>query len=216
MSAVKVLITGGIVVAFTIAAGVLHGVETHRWGDPELLARRAARVDELPHRVGDWTSVEVDVTEREIEMSGADAFHSRRFTNVGSSSGSIRVMLLSGPTGPIACHPPTVCFVGAGYELESGPVPVTTETGDTLWCADFRSPSPNYGILRAFWGWDATGRFEAPDWPRVDLAGNRQLYKVYFTRFDRTIDVDPENDPALKFASEYLSVAHPVLHPSGN
>jgi hypothetical protein len=206
----KLVVLGSLVLCSTIVSGVLHGLETHRWGVPGSRERAAARLSAVPVQFGNWSSDELELSERERRMAGADAAYWRTFADIGSASGSdsISVLLLSGSTGPIACHPPTICFQGAGYELISEPVKVPVPgTGDTLWCADFRTVTTPPLRLRAYWAWGGDDAFVASEWPRIDFAGHPNLYKAYFTRVGPAIDEPPDEDPIVEFAKEFLPLA---------
>ncbi len=176
-------------VLLLIASGVAHGVHSGRWGDTEILSRSAARLEATPRQFGKWTSRPLELSDRQIKAAEAAGGMAARYETFDSQTGpqAVEVMFLCGPFGPIAVHPPTVCFRGVGYRQlsEEKRVEVKDAAGKSLgvfWSTDFERPvEGTQQRIRTWWGWSAGGEWSAPSNPRLAFAGESVLYKIYFT-----------------------------------
>ncbi|QDU20067.1 hypothetical protein ETAA1_20100 [Urbifossiella limnaea] len=200
-----VIVLGGLV-----AAAVFEGVLSNRWGVPEDLKAAAARLDRVPPAFGDWTSVEVPVDRKILERAEAVGSVSRVYRNQKSGS-SVTVMVLCGPTGPIASHTPDVCYAGLGYKMQGGEVKKTL--GDaTYWTARFDKGDADPG-LEVNWAWGADGTWHAAATPRLDFTGHAYLYKIYATRSLAAAGTAQTGDPVHELLTEFLPVLRTALGP---
>ncbi|MGC1273672.1 MAG: hypothetical protein WBC44_08205 [Planctomycetaceae bacterium] len=206
MSRALIPLTGVILM---VASGILHGVQTGRWRDPEILSRAAERLEDVPRRFGSWNSHPLELSERQLEVAEAAGGVAARYETFDARTGSraVEVMFLCGPFGPIAVHPPTVCFQGVGYRQlgEEKRVEVEDAAGKSLgtfWSTDFeRTVDGVPQRIRTWWGWSDGGEWTAPQNPRFAFAGTPVLYKVYFTE-----DVSSTETPSVipSFAQQFL------------
>ncbi|HEX6984498.1 MAG TPA: hypothetical protein VF170_03940 [Planctomycetaceae bacterium] len=190
------------------ASGVLHGVQTGRWRDPEVLSRAAKRLDRMPHEFGDWVAQRQSISGQQLKAAEAAGGIAASYRSRNAESpGTVQVMLLCGPAGPIALHPPTVCFQGTGYRQCSDVKRVDVKDASgrdagTFFATEFERTAD--GIperIRTWWAWTADGRWAAPENPRFLFAGEPVLFKLYLTE-----QVDPGSDDSAipKFAGEFL------------
>lgn len=191
-------------------SAVLHGVQTGRWRDPEVLTRAAERIERVPREFGGWVSQPLEISERQMtgaEASGAMAANYKSQTSQTPSGGLVQVMLLCGPAGPVALHPPTVCFQGTGYRqcADVKKVTVKDESGHAagaFWTTEFeRSADGIPERIRTWWGWSTDGRWMAPENARFAFAGEPVLFKLYLIE---TVQPGVDASAIPKFANDFL------------
>jgi len=209
------VITGTIL----ILAGVAHGLRSDRWGQhPDALAA-AKRLSSVPATIGKWQSTEITIPPKEIKASGALDYISRKYVS-RIDGRTVNLSIVFGRHGPIAVHPPTICFVGAGWNLHDSPVKHSFQTGDPpqkkeFWLADFErnSPSMTY-IRRTFWSWSVSGDWRAADHPRIEYANSPFLYKIYIT-YGLTEAGEPIDELTEAFIEQLLTEIDDTLFESG-
>lgn len=210
--------------ALTLAAAVLilgssfmNGVWSHRWsGWDEQLESAAPKIALVPDTIGEWTSEAIEVDQRSMERSGARGYFSRRYTN-RTSGESVVVLLICGRTGPLTAHTPLICLPGSGMEMVGSEDRRTVRRDETrAWGeflnADFSGASEGVPVkMRLFWSWSPDGvNWQAPEHPRVALAGKPFLYKVFVHRaLDQREAREsgravPEDEPCAHFLRDFL------------
>jgi hypothetical protein len=205
----KRILTSVIALTAIIGAGVVHGWMTDRWGAPEQLARAAARVAELPRTIGEWDSTEQEIDPDQLVRAEAISSLSRVYRH-RTTGQAVTVMLLCGRPGPIAVHPPTVCFTGSGYALMSPPARQSINSAahellGEFWRGDFMKESNTERVsMRTFWGWSTDGHWSCPDNPRFEFATDSHLYKMYVTRSLSNTGESLEDDSCVKFLMEFI------------
>ncbi|MFG0297700.1 MAG: exosortase-associated EpsI family protein, partial [Maioricimonas sp. JB045] len=121
----------------TIGSGLAHGILTDRWGVPETVHEAAARLENIPQSIPGWTSTDQELGERMLEQAGALSYISRNYVSENTGA-SIQVTLLCGRPGPLATHPPTVCFVNAGMKQVRPTAPTVVERDGDAPQAEFQ------------------------------------------------------------------------------
>jgi len=209
----KAYALSGVAAVCILGTGIAHGLKTERWWSSPALQQAASRLDELPSEIGDWTSKPVEMSERQLQQAEATNHFSRQYIN-RKTGAVLSVMMLCGPPGPISVHPPTVCFTSQGFRLVAPETRYTLTLDDgtvlgELFVGEFVRPSQTGTlIMRTFWGWNATGDWQAPDNPRATFAPlNNFLYKVYVSRGMVGLDEPLESDPCVDFMKELLAEA---------
>ena len=208
-------ITVPVAAAVLIAAsGVLHAVQSGAWGKEKRLADAAASLKTVPLEVGAWRAKELGMEPSQIKTAQASGAWSRVYTKNGGEA--VNVMMLCGPSGPIAVHPPTICFTAAGYRqvTDQRRVDVRDATGKsigTFWCADFewQQPTGSVNRIRTYWSWSNDGTWRSPDYPRYQFAGSPVLNKLYVIRNVTTSDSGPESIDS--FLRDFLPVANETV-----
>jgi hypothetical protein len=210
-----------VAVLLLVVTGVVHGLMLDRWGPPERLINAAARLEQIPASMGDWSSQDLEITDRVQTIAGAQGMLSRLYTHRPTGS-SINVLIVCGRPGPVAEHPPTVCFTSAGFRLAEKERKHVVRSRDNVelgefWLGDFsKSTDLVPENMRTFWGWSSDGRWEAADNPRLKYAPSPVLYKLYVTRpLVRTGDEVDDNDLAIQFMHLFLPELQRALFDDG-
>lgn len=171
------------VFALLVTSGLVRGHLTGRWGTSGELAAAVARLDQVPRSFGDWEGRDVPMDPKQISRAGIQGYLSRRYRNARDGR-EVTILLVCGLPGPIAVHTPDICYRGAGYEPDSGPVAgvfgaAEGGPGQYLTGCFRKAGAPVPEALDILWSWNAGDRWEAPDRPRVSFAGRPWLYKIY-------------------------------------
>ncbi|MCA9063406.1 MAG: exosortase-associated EpsI family protein [Planctomycetaceae bacterium] len=188
----------------------------HRPGDASILAAAAQRLALVPESVGEWTSTEQTIDERECRVADITGGIRRDYVH-GRIGYSVSMTLLSGSAGAMSVHPPTTCFEGVGYSLLTGPGVVTLPgAGNTtvaLNRATFTRPQKTMSdMVRVFWGWSTDGHWQVPESPRLTFRNLPSLYKLYVV--DR-LPVDTVELPQAEvFLRDMIPVLQEILRPS--
>lgn len=211
-----------IAVPLLLAYGVAEGLWTDRWVPSHDAEQAAARLQQVPRTVGGWEGHDQKLDPRQASAAALAGALVRRYIHRRSGA-RVTVVLVCGRPGPIAVHPPDVCYSGAGYELTAAPVRVALThkksaepapaSGD-FWVGQFVKTGPVPEPLRIYWSWSATGAWVAPDNPRVQFAGHGALYKLYVVQDLPLADVKPEEDPVREFISRFLPEVTRSLFPA--
>ena len=181
------LIPALIAAVLLFCSGIVHGTLTHRWQTVTKTDGPESRLHLVPRTIGDWDSQDSKISDAERKMAGLTHDLTRTYTNRRTGD-AVTVVLMCGPTGPIAVHPPTACYRGAGYQ-QSGATRETVidfaKEGGTSYVfaiADFyQSTRPEQTQPRIYWAWSANGTWSVPESPRLAFAGNPVLFKLYVT-----------------------------------
>ena len=104
-----------IAAVLLFGSGIVHGTLTHRWQAATKTDGPESRLQLVPRTIGDWDSQDSKISDAERKMAGLTHDLSRTYTNRRTGD-AVTVVLMCGPTGPIAVHPPTACYRGAGYQ----------------------------------------------------------------------------------------------------
>jgi hypothetical protein len=197
-------------VAIVLLSGVGHGLWTGRWTESVALERAVARLDRVPATVGDWRSQQAAALDPKVmQMAGFSGSLTRRYVNRHDGS-QVAIVLVCGPPGPIATHPPEICMTGAGYEATAATAKVLAPYGSPGRAAEFkavafRKQGPTGSTpLNVFWSWGAKGSWTAPDYPRLTFARQPVLYKLYVSHQTARNEESLQGDPSLGFLRELL------------
>lgn len=168
-----------------IGGGVVDGFITNRWTPSDELQRATEALQNVPVTIGEWEGVNDEIDERTMRVAAATGAIKRIFTN-RETNDWISVTVMCGPHGPISLHPPTVCFVGAGWELagdaETADIPFKQDSTCEFWQAEFaRTERLQQQTIVTNWGWNNGSGWKASDNPRFEYAGSPYLFKLYFT-----------------------------------
>ena len=162
------LISIVLILATTLASGVLCGRLSHRWGPPANMRSAAARLERLPSHFGNWkqhASLPMSATVINMLQCAGYIAGLRQPTDRRERT----VALLLGPPGPIAVHTPEICFSGQDYRQEESrrPVAIGSDKLDTVWSLTFRAKDLRGDLLRVCYGWTTGRRWSAADQPAI-------------------------------------------------
>jgi hypothetical protein len=209
---------------FAIAAGLglllitgyLHGRWTGRWHFAGDVQDAVARLDAVPHKIGDWEGEDAELDAQQREVSGGDGFLVRRFTN--SLGTKITVLIVCGRPGPVSVHSPEVCYQAVGA-IVNAPESRTIEFPEPHDDATFkviRVQNAEDQVLptrlEVFWTWNAHGKWETPSSPRLTFARYPYLYKLYVIRTVERGEEDADN-PTPDFLKLLLPELEKALFP---
>jgi hypothetical protein len=167
--------------ALLVAAAVVHGNRTDRWGTPADLADAVDRLQSVPLAVGDWDGVATELPADQVAAANVAGYVSRKFTHRYDRT-EVNLLILCGRPGPVAVHPPEVCYGANGFTM--GPVRAEAIGADqTLWQTDFtRGTGAVVEKIRVRWAWNDGRGWAASGSPRTDFARSPLLYKMYLVR----------------------------------
>lgn len=171
--------------AMIVVTGVIDGHYSQRWDSSNQLANASLALNNLPLKIEDWIGTDTEISPQHLKTAGATGSISRSYTNRKSGE-QIQVMVLCGPHGPIALHPPTVCFLSAGWQLKSPPqknnIKRPNEDSCSFWQAKFsHTQQRREQVILTDWAWNNGDGWTAATNPRFDYAGSPYLFKLYVT-----------------------------------
>ena len=207
------LICGVLFAMALVASGVAHGRWVGRWVPLPPLDAYVERLSALPATCGDWIGTDQPLDVDELKRVGIAGHSYRHFRNRRTGQ-VVGLLVVCGRSGPISVHTPDVCYRSAGYQAVAEPDRITvpgrnTANSSRWWSARFRPPpGPASQDLTISWAWVGSHGVDAPDSPRLSLAGEPALYKIYA--------VCPHapggaGTPTAAFLSEYLSPLEDAL-----
>lgn len=202
-----------------MAGGFVHGKWTGRWQVRDL-THVAARVHQIPEQIGDWICIEEgSISQAELQMAELHSYTMRHYRNQRTGA-TVTMLLMCGPTGPVAVHPPTACYEGRGYrqtgdvslhrvafrQHSSAPNSETLTSGShQLMTAQFVKPGrANQKKARIFWSWSSDGNWSTPASPRVEFAGREFLFKLYVTQEAHELQTPDGTTPPEVFLNDLL------------
>jgi hypothetical protein len=205
-------------VTLVVACGLAEGLWSGRWHTSDAPQRAAERLAEVPLAVGDWQGEAKELGAEQAAKAEITGHLSRRYVNRRTGA-AVNVLLVCGRAGPVALHPPEVCYQGAGYRLvgdksrqavpaEALPAPAA------FWVGQFQKDGALPAPLRIYWAWNGGGPWEAADNPRVSFARAAALYKLYVIRELPRLDEPPDADPAREFLKDFLPQLQGRLFPA--
>jgi hypothetical protein len=200
-----------------VGSAVAHGLRTNRWGPPRDLQAASDRLAKIPTVIGDWESTPEEIDPRQLEVAEATGHLSRRYVNRYTGD-EVHVLILCGRPGPVALHPPTLCYRNSGYTLLNDVQPYPVENSGkvigTLHTVRMVKPGLAPEPVRVFWGWSDDGAFSVPDNPRMKFIRSGFLYKLYVVRRMTRNDEPLQDDPAAGFVRELLPTLRTQLAPT--
>jgi hypothetical protein len=163
----------------TVLSGLVHGYLDGRWAAGPDLAAAAARLPELPEKVGPW----VLVSDQELPANAARILQCygsvvREYWNPATGD-RVNVALLFGPRGPIAVHTPEICYSSAGTTLLGDRVAQSLDIdgqSEKFWSVQFAHDGDPKPSLEVWYAWSDGGPWQAADQPRFWLTD--RLYKI--------------------------------------
>ena len=168
---------GGLI----IASGLIYGVITDRWIDPEDLEKAASNLQSFPLEFGSWKG-EV-LNQGNEKNSGLAASISVTYHHQLTGK-QVTVFLGCGRPGKVSIHTPDVCYAASGFDVEQ-PSTESFSTGSDsksgrLFTARFKkNKGGEQTLLRIYWTWYADGEWTVSENPRIQYHGHKILYKLY-------------------------------------
>jgi hypothetical protein len=197
--------------AVVLCDGYVFGRWTNRWGNPQALNQAVAALERVPMTIGDWHAKPRELGAKQAQAAGYDGYWLRRYERRGDGA-AINVMLACGRPGPLSVHTPDICYAGAGF-VQSEPaepfvVGADTDRPAAFLMTKFRKPDALVPVsLRIYWTWRAAKTWKTPANPRMELAGQPVVYKMYVTH--ELTGVNESRDDSI--CAEFINVLLPEL-----
>jgi hypothetical protein len=215
----RCIVLSFVVLASFLSVGFVHGLWTDRWvsrgaSHDELVAE----MEKVPLTFGAWEGKTVYVSSHPL-LPDATNFALRRYVNQKDGT-ALQVMLTRGRPGPMVIkHLPTECYPSSGFEVVEPPKRFFSEaTGkvtDEFWVATFKKTAEVVPtIVRVYWSWTGTGRWQTPPQPRIAFAHDRVLYKLYVVRPLLHEDDEVEASPVHDFIRVFGDAMRKSFFPS--
>jgi hypothetical protein len=197
--------------ALLVLTGLLHGRITDRWGYSGDLQSAVEKLNHLPLLIGDWDGTIVETKHDAASTKGVGAFSTIRYIN-RLNGDAVNMTLVAGRPGPLSLHPPTICFPAHGYSQKDAPARkrlALAESGqaDFMFSEFGRPVGAVQETTRIYWSFGVHGAWTVPDNPRVALARNPAVYKLYC--FTQSLNVDRRHDE--ESASQFIGLYLPEL-----
>jgi hypothetical protein len=205
------ILPAAVAAAVVVAAGLVHGFWTDRWGVAEAVAVAAASLERIPYSVGDWQAQPLDSDQGTVPGVAGQLY--LRYVN-RKTGDSVSIALVCGRPGPVCIHTPDVCYERSGHKI--GKISIQDvkfdKTTAHLFTADAtKEQAAESTKLRIFWSWYDGNRWEVADNPRASFASRKALFKFYVVRELSTSEVPLEQDPCLDFLRQFLPEAQKAL-----
>ncbi|MBX7074222.1 MAG: EpsI family protein [Pirellulales bacterium] len=204
--------------AIVLLAGVavVQGTWTERWGkhDTEEILRRVECLKQVPLDFGRWKGTDDQQDANQLKIAKVSGVVQRTYKNVDTGQ-EVSIYLATGKARNISVHTPDKCYLASGFRMPEAEFDTQVKFDDktaNFYAADFRKDT-NEGVilLRIYWTWNATGAWEAPEYPKVAFAKYPALYKMYAIR--RIVPGEQSNeDPTKVFLKEFLPVLERTLN----
>jgi hypothetical protein len=216
-----------LVVALTVASGVLQGLIRNRFGWSEAMLAAAQELHNEPKSFGGpqndrWQLIATETTDKlsddVIEMLECkDGYINRCYENRRTGE-KVNVFVVIGPAGPIAAHTPEICFSSQNYTSrdtrERKVIATAEEHDDELWALSFKTKNIREDLLRVYYGWTTSGRWSATDNPRYAFVGSPYLYKIQLASEMPAGSNLKTTDTCREFLKDFLPVLRKHLIPT--
>lgn len=168
-----------------IAAGVVHGFLTDRWVSDSRLTDAAARLADIPTRLGDWEGTALEVKPTQVG-AGVTGYSQRRYYNARTGA-TVVMAIVNGRPGPVATHTPEACYGAAGYVVgKRSSVDLDTRGSPArFWTSDaVRTRATDVTKVRIFWAWNGGEGWTASNDARREFSRYHYpvLHKLYVLR----------------------------------
>jgi hypothetical protein len=223
------LVPLAVAIVLVVCTGVVSGIWTGRWAPSLVVEKAAARLDNVPLKIGDWEGEAEEFNVQDYKAAGIRGGLVRRYRN-HQTGDEVTLMIVCGKPGPISVHKPEDCYPAAGYRLLSERIATPIQPGQdeppshfwTWHMGKLDGPVPR--LLNVTYAWSEDGTWQAPERdPRFAFAAAPVLYKMYAVR-----EVPPsanapdeantrlsDDDPAIQLLEEVIPELRRVLFPTG-
>jgi len=181
----------GLLVVVTLAAGLLQGKMTNRFGLPEDMNEGSQKLANLKKLLetqtfgerGQWRLVsQSKMSDQVLETLECPEYLNASFVNSEIPSLQINGFIIIGPPGPVAVHTPEICYSSKDYDITDNRERVRIfpkgPQEDEFWGLTLRSKQVDADILRVYYAWANSGPWTAPDSPRSTYGGGSKLFKM--------------------------------------
>ncbi len=209
----------GAALVLIVAAAIVQGTWTERWGEFPELALYASQLKNVRLQIGDWTGEDQedsDTDRKVLELAGAVGSLSRTYRNERNEQ--VSIFIVCGRLDDVFFHTPDRCYPAAGFETNGDVTQQSIETGSGV--ADFKTamflkadPGGNQN-LRVYWTFNANGEWVAPAEHRWSFAGQRAMYKVYVVSPITGRESAVDKNPAVDFIQVLIPELNKAIEPA--
>lgn len=205
-----------ILLAATIGAGWMQQSMSHSWGSPrdrEVAGKRL--LSALPEQMGDWRfDRDVPFTPAVLEVLQKPDHISKVYENMRTGD-VVTVAVIVGHPGPVAVHTPEICYSSRDYQVPASRErqEIRAADGKThgLWTLHLAPREPGELPIQVMYAWSTGTTWEAAEHPRYSYGGLSHLYKVQLAVASPEAPTQNGYDPAVDFATTFLSHLQPLL-----
>jgi hypothetical protein len=197
------------------------GMWSRRWSQGDVTEEQkafAARLENIPTSLGDWDSVPMKVSDRELAASGSIGSFSRTFQNRISPEKVVQVFIVCGSSYDVTMHTPDQCYVLSGFEEAESQEPyiIPSKVGEAFSTNRFKRGSTLDGAqhLRIFWSFSSDGEWVNPTTPKFSLMSAPALYKIYAITEVAGEATRASDSPAVPFLQELMPLLTSALFPA--
>jgi hypothetical protein len=199
-----------LLIAITVAAAIVQGRATNRWGASDTATHAATIFTRLPESFGDWKLLETQKLSPLVCGTLQTEHYSQGVYEHRTTGQRATLTLLLGPPGPMSVHTPEICYSAADFSKISDRQHVNIaagDTNDTAWMTQFHSTHDLQGsVIRVYYSWHDGQRWKAVEEPRVTYGARPYLFKVQVLT---ELPADAENnaeDAARSLLQQFCSV----------
>jgi hypothetical protein len=186
--------------------------------------QRAALLDKVPVKVGDWHGEDRPVDPNIRKTAGAIGAVDREYHNVRTGE-KVHLWLIVGHAREVSFHTPDVCYPSQGFTARAQENSVYTMVFPDQPKTDFLTNtfllenSAGQELKRVFWAWynpmdkanEGKVVWEAPSNARWHFGNTRALYKMYFTASMRDPKETADESSCVRFARDFLPEVNKAL-----
>jgi hypothetical protein len=185
-----------------LIAGIVHGFWSGRWTDESHAVSGQASLDRIPLQLGDWQGEDLPPQPRGSEplLGKLSRIYRNRKTRA-----TVTISLIFGRRGPVSIHTPDVCYDASGYKVAT-PQRFSPQgaSAEFFQAEAIKEKAADQTMLRIFWTWNAGGRWQVADNPRVAFARHPVLCKLYLVRELTALGEPVDEDPCLELFGRLL------------
>jgi len=216
MKHLPIILAAVLVAGITLAAGIMHGRISERWGTAHDMAELGRKLRDIPKEFDGWRmTLDEELGENPASQLKAAGSIIRVYEN--PRVGRVRIALVLGPCGPMSVHIAEVCLRGRDYREAEERQRITIQLADgteaEMWNVVMVSGQVEGDRQRVCYGWSKGDTWHAPNSPRIQLAGNPYLYKLDVSTQVGLLESDEGADPCREFLEDLLPKLKPYLVP---
>ncbi|MGO9112642.1 MAG: exosortase-associated EpsI family protein [Thermoguttaceae bacterium] len=209
-----------VVMALTLASGVIEGRIRNRWGPSETMLAAAEKLEKVPRQFGGpqndrWQLQSSETMDQDtVEMLECTGYILRTYGNPRTGE-MVSTFVVVGPAGPIAVHTPEICFPSQNYKSrdtrQQVAIPDDQGQEDRFWALSFKSKNIQEDLIRVYYAWSTGNRWSAADDARFAFVGSPYLYKIQLSS-TLPAGADPKTDDTCKkFLKDFVPVVRQYL-----
>jgi len=199
----------GTALATVIGTGLVHGYWTGRWETDSQREQAAMPLEEIAFDLGDWHGVDREPASRAPEPMLGYLYRLYKNRKTGAV---VYLSLVYGRHGPVSIHTPGVCYDASGFRVgERSRFTAPGTTADFFTADAVKKRSDNQTVQRILWSWNAGGRWQVADSPRLTFARYPTLYKLYLVREMNAAGEPFDDDPCMDLLKLLLPEMQRVL-----